>query len=588
MINNVDVNDSAPADEPRNPIRFAWRRSRPGLVVVGVLSVFINLLRFAPFIYVLQLLDRVISSRSVETLLMLTIMVVTAVIFGALLSVVRRRLLIAWGNWILRFFGPPLFAASLKKSSYQKTNISGVLRDVGTVRYFVASDGLVAWIDVIWAPIFLTVIYFVEPLFGHIILIGCLLAVLLGALSELISRDSRTTSFQAKKDALDWVTAAERHQDTVGSLNIMRNFAKRWCSSAFTRLDEKSRAQIIRIDFSAAIRTVGRLVRISIFAVGVWLVIYENLQIAAIIAGAILGRTTFNLVRSAASKWRDMIDAKNAYGRMKDVLKKDSAQQVSVPTSNQPTPLVVEKVSYRYPQQFKMLFRDISLTVNPGEALYVIGPSASGKTTFTRLVSGLFAPRSGHVRFGEVDVFRLQQNSQSRLVGTLPQDTTLFNGTVRENIAGMSLGDIDEVVRAAKLAGIHDTILALPKGYDTEIGEYEPLLSSGQRKAVALARAFYGRPRLVVLDEPIPHLDKAANAALFKAIKELKAEGTIVVLTTQSKVPSKYADKVILFEPPKYRILSSAEEIASLRTQSRASRKHPKRAAKNNKEQVDE
>lgn len=564
--------------EEQNTVRIAWRKSRFGLVIIGLFTIFINIFRLSVPIYILQILDRVLGSRSVETLVMLASITMIAVVFSILLEVIRRRMLIAWSNWIERFLGPSLFMAGLQKSGKQKTKISEILRDIRLVRSFIASTGFVAWIDVTWAPIFIGIVFLISPPLSYILFGACLIALILGAISERIARSSREASHIARKDDQDWISMAERHYETVSSLNVVRNFIKQWCSNTLTRLDEGMRAQTIHIYFVAAIRLVGRFLRISILGFGVWLVIEQDLTIGALIAASVLSRTAFSMVQGAMVKWRDMFIAKKAYGRMKDSLKDDNSTQVSIPKSKAPAPLIIEKVSYRYPSQANSIFRGIDLSVNPGEVLFVIGHSAVGKTTFARLVSGLFAPRSGSIRLGYVNVFQLQQNSLIHGIGTMPQDTTLFKGSVRENIASMSMGNIDEVIRAAKLAGIHDIILTLPKGYDTIIGEYEPLLSSGQRKAIALARAFYGRPALVVLDEPIPHLDKIARSALFNAIKQLKSEGTIIVLTTQSKVPSKYTDKVVLLNTnQKHQILSTAEEVEALRNSSRGQRKYDKK-----------
>jgi PrtD family type I secretion system ABC transporter len=548
---------------------------------VALFSVFINLLRLAVPLYILQILDRVIGSRSMETLLMLAIITAAAVMFGTVMEMVRRHMLMAWGNWIERIFGPILFATGMKKGGNMGTALSSLLRDVRTLRFFVSGDGLVAWIDVIWAPLFIFLVFLIYPLLGYILLAGCLLALMLGLINQRLTRDSRELSYMAVKDDQDWIAAAERHHETVSSLDAVRNFARRWCNSALVRLDEGMRAQLINMYFATIIRMVGRFLRIAILGVGVWLVVEQELTIGALIAASVLARTAYSLIQHAVVRWRELMVAGRAYGRIRESLKKDNVSFVSIPKTSQPVPLVLENVSYRYPSQANSVFRNVSLTVNPGEALFVIGPSASGKTTLSRLISGLFSPRSGNVRLGDVHVFQLQQNSMSRGIGTLPQDTTLFRGTVRENIASMSLGDIDEVIRSAKMAGIHDTILALPAGYDTVVVEYEPLLSSGQRKAIALARAFYGHPALVVLDEPIPHLDKSGRSALFKAMDQLKEEKVIVVITTQAKVPSKYADKVVLLDDQRSEVFQNEEEITTLRSNSRSGRKRNKQNSNN-------
>lgn len=553
------------SENTQNVLRSAWRRSYPGLAAVGLFSVFINVLRLATAIYVLQLLDRVVASGSYETLVMLTIITLVAVVSGVLLEVVRRRMFMHWGSWIERTFGPQLFTAGLQQDSSQAPASSRMLRDVATVRSFVSGNGLTAWLDIAWAPLFVAVVFLISPTLSYIAIAAALITLVLGTLNELITRESRDATYQARKDDRDWIASAERHQETVGSLNMARNLAERWSRSAFARLDEGMRTRTLNVYFAAAMRIVGRCLRISILGVGLWLVIDQQLTLGAVVAAGVLGRTAYSLVEKAMLRWRDMVTAKRAYKRIKSALAADAKSRVSVPKTNAPVALFIEKVSYRYPNQPFSVFKGIDVTVKPGEVLCLIGQSAAGKTTFTRLVSGLISPRSGKIRLGDVDVSRLQQGDRRRDVGYLPQDVTLFQGTVRQNIARMADGNIRRVIRAAKRAGVHEVILKLPEGYDTEIAENEPLLSAGQRKGIAIARAYYGSPRLIVMDEPTPHLDDSARHALYTAILQWKKKDTIVVLTTQTYALSTIADKVIVFKDNKHFVYRTPAEITALR-----------------------
>lgn len=545
-----------------------WRESSAGLWAIGIFSVFINVLRLATPLYVLQLLDRVVASGSMETLVMLTVIALVAVVTCVLLEVIRRRMLVHWGSWIEHMLGPRLFAAGVDKTLGQSPAASKMLRDVGTIRSFVSGTGIIAWLDVAWAPLFVGIVFLISPLLAYVVILAELITLGLGTASELLTRNYRNATFKAAKDDRDWVSSAERHRDTVGSLNMAVNLAERWARSASERLSEGVRARTLHIYFESAMRVVDRCLRIAILGVGVWLVIAQDLTLGAVIAANLLGRTSYSLVQSAMFKWRDMVMAKNAFIRIRTWLAKDTRKSVSAPDGNDRVPLYLENISFRYPGQNASVFRGITLTVQPGEAVCVIGQSAAGKTTFTRLVSGLVAPRAGKVRLGNVDVARLQQHGNARDIGNLPQEVTLFPGTVRQNIARMADGNIGRVIRAAKRAGIHDTILKLPEGYDTEISDNEPLLSAGQRKGIAVARAYYGSPRLIVLDEPTPHLDERARRALYRAIVRWKRKGTIVVVTTQSHELGKIADKVILLKGDRHEVLRSDKEVMAFRRNS--------------------
>lgn len=553
-------------------LKMIWRRSYPGLAAIGLFSVFFNILRLATALYALNVFDRVVASRSVETLIMLTIAVLIAVAAGALLGVIRRVMLLHWGGWIEGVLGPRLFEIGFAKAG-ETQSPAGLLRDVGRIRGFVSGTGLTSWLDVAWAPIFAAIVFMISPAIGWIVVIASTIVLILGILMELSTRESRDATFMARSDDQSWVASAERHRETVGSLAMGSSFAELWFRSASERLDESERSRRIAIYYLGAMRFVRRCLRIAVLGFGCWLVIGGSLTVGAVIASYYLGRIAFSLVQDAMLKWREMVTARRCYQRIRLALKEHEELRVSHVGSRMPVPLVFDRVSFRYPRQNNSIFRGINVTVNPGEALYVIGPSAVGKTTFARLAAGVTAPKSGQslagqIRLGDVSVHRLVQAGEGNYVGYLPQHIQLFNGTIRENIARMRQGDMGLVVEAAKLAGIHDAIVQLPDGYDTIISEDEPLLSAGRRKSLALARAFYGWPSLIVLDEPEPHLDRQQRGFLNAAIKTLKAQGTILVVTTQLRPPSPtIADKVLLLEPGKATLVEDPEEIGKMRRQ---------------------
>ncbi|MGI9417425.1 MAG: type I secretion system permease/ATPase [Geminicoccaceae bacterium] len=546
-------------------MRAAWRRSYPGLFMVLLFSVFVNLLKLATPLYVLQILDRIPASRSVETLVMLTAITVAAVLTGVVLEVVRRRMFMHWGTWIERHFGPKLVHTGLStQTTDSATAPSKALRDLATIRQFVSGSGLLAWLDVVWAPLFVVVVYLIDPLLASIVLAAFVAVLALGLLQELMTRSAREASRRAQVDSRDWVLAAERNGETIGPLNMASSLAERWSESASERLDEGLRSRKLFITMAAAMRFLGRCLRIALLAFGIWLVIEDGLTLGAVVAAGVLGRMAYRTVEKAMLKWRELMVARRAYERVRDALGADTRRAPSMIDNKLPARLVIQDVGHRYASQPASVIKRLSLTLKPGEVLCVIGPSASGKTTFSRLASGLLKPRAGSIRLGDIDTSRLPEDGDSSHVGYLPQDVRLFRGTVRENIARMSQGDFGLVVEAAKLIGMHEVILRLPEGYDTEITEDEPLLSAGQRKGIALARALYGWPQLIVMDEPEPHVDRAARRVLVRALKTCTAQGSIVVVTSQSKILGRIADKVLLLGGPKVELLNDKDAIAAL------------------------
>lgn len=545
-------------------LRSAWRQSYPGLAAIFVFSFFINLVQLAVPFYLYHLLDRVLASRSLETLVLLTVITIGAVMAGALVEFVRRWMLIRWGAWIEHRFGRQLFLSGL--TSRSESRPTELLRDLASLRQFVASSAATAWLDVIWVPAFVIVVYLIHPLIALVIAVGMAIMLALGLFNELLTRRARSAATQATLDRGDWLATAERNAEAIGSLNISSNLADRWHVTSKTRLDENLWTRLNSLVTADSMHFVERCQRIACYGFGIWLVILGSLSVGGVIAAAILGRIASSAFRRAMTNWRNLRSARSAYFRLKKKLSEDREPEALALDKAVPLALHIEDVSHRYPEQTRSIVRNFSLAIQPGEMLCVVGPSGSGKSTLTRLITGRLAPRSGVVRLGEVDITRYPRDELFGYVGYLQQDIHLFRGAVSENIACLGPSNGTDLIEAAKLVGIHEVIIRLPRGYETEIGEDPNYLSAGERKRIALARAIHGRPRLVVLDEPESNLDENAREALDRTLQACKAWGAIVIVTTQSLSLTAKANKVaILDETSKARTYSSKEEISDLR-----------------------
>ncbi len=547
----------------------AWRASASGLTAVLVFGAFINLLKFAMPLYTLQILDRIPSSRSLETLVMLTVIALLAVIAGVALEAVRSRLFGGWGGWIERRFGPPLVAAAIGGAAHSASSPSAdnALKDLRTLRGFV-ERAAAPLLDLMWAPLFVVAVYLVHPLLGAIMLGAIALRLVLAVVQEALVREPRRAAGDARDEARDIVAGAQRHADTVGALGMVASLTRRWHGSVSTRLDERDRAGA-RSDLMAAFgQGLYRVLYVGGMGTGIWLVILGELTIGGVIAGNIIMRFGFRLVDRGARRWRMLTRARAAYRRVKVQLAAlgtpDSAgtPATSLSTTDLDASLQLERVSFRYPGVADSVLKRLDLSLAPGELLSVMGPSGSGKSTLARLLIGRLLPRSGQLRLGDVAVARLPDRIKAGFVGYLPQHPALFDGSVRDNIARMGWGDVDAVIDAAKLAGIHDAIVRLPQGYDTVLDSDAPGLSGGERKRIALARAFYGRPRLVVLDEPEAALDRASRRMLRRALQTLRDGGSTVVVTTQSGRLARSADRALILGGDRPRLVDGDEAVA--------------------------
>ena len=529
------------------PVAAAWRASRGGLFAVGVFTVFINLLKFAMPMYLIQVLDRVPASRSVETLVMMTVAVLVAVTCGHVLDVIRRRMFTQWGIWIERQFGPRIVQAGLSGTMLKESDTSKGLSDVSKLRSFVTYHAL-SWLDIVCAPIFLIGVYLIYPLLGVIVTGAIALLFLLGMLQEWTTREPRRASGGANREAGDLMDLAERNKESVGALSMGQNLTERWRRTAADRLVERDRIEARSTLFATIMRAVGEFLRIGMIAFGLWLVIGGTATLGGIFAARVMAGFAYRLFERAIRNWRSLRETLTAYAGVKRQLTASDEVRLSILPGIPDAPLVFDLVSFRHAGERDDLFRRLSFELAPGEMLLVTGTAATGKTTLSRLTVGLLEPRHGQIRFGDVEVWRLSEDLRSGLVGYLPQHTELFFGTVRENIARMQEGRLQAVVDAAKLVGIHDMIVHMPNGYDTEITADTVGMSGSERKRIALARAFYQCPRLIVLDEPSANLDSPSRRILEAALRELKRRGCSIVVTQaiQQAQMARIADRFLI------------------------------------------
>ena len=415
--------------------------------------------------------------------------------------------------------------------------------------------------DAPWTPIFIVVIFMLHPLLGWISLAGALVLFGLAFSNELATRGLLVRAGGASVGALRQAEAAVRNADAVEAMGMMPALIRRWHASNAEALALQSDASM-RSGVITALSKFARLaLQIGILGTGAWLVILNELTPGAMIAGSILMGRALAPVEQAISTWRSMIAARGAYERVKEQLDESEPRGRAMPLPPPSGRLSVEGVSFVHPGAEAPTLRAVSFQLQPGETLGLIGPTAAGKTTLARLLVGNLVPRAGHVRLDAMDVARWETEDLGRHIGYLPQDVELFGGTVRENIARMDVGDAEAVVAAARLAGVHDMVLRLPKGYDTEIGEGGTALSGGQRQRIALARAVYGSPRLIVLDEPNANLDGEGEEALVKAIGVLHDEGVSIVVIAHRPSILQTADQVLVLKAGAVQGLGPRDEV---------------------------
>ncbi len=535
----------------RSLIDGIWRRSRAGLAVVVLFGACFNVLKFAMPLYLLQVLDRIPASRSLETLVMLTVITAIAVAAGYTLDIVRGRMMTRWGAWIEAQLGPEILSRATRAGDRSGGDAGGqALTDLAAVSRF-ASRLMERWFDLIWAPVFVFGVWLIHPLLGLVVVVAVALLTLLGLLQDRISSPSRRAASAARREGGDFLRTMERNRDAVGGLQMGQTLTERWRRTESGRLEEREATDAHGDLFRTLMAALGQFLRIGILSIGVWLMVLDQLTIGGIFAARVMAGFGFRLVEAAVRNWRPTREARDAYRRLVAYLAPVEAGQTSVPPGIETAPLLLDAVGHRYPFQRRTLFRRLSLRLDPGEFVLITAPAGSGKTTLTRIVVGLMAPRHGTARLGDVDILRLPADLRARLIGYMPQHTELFDATIRENIARLGEAPIEDVIEVAKLVGIHDVIVELPDGYDTRIGpDNGCVLSGSQRKRIGMARAFFGNPRLIVLDEPSANLDAPSRRAMERALRSRKRAGASIVATQVIDSPRlrRLADRMITIE----------------------------------------
>ncbi len=551
----------APPRSNKGCVHKPLARVRPFLVYAGLFSLAVNLLLLAPPLYMLQVFDRVLASRSGETLLVLTIGAATALLLMAFLDVLRARLLAAAAVALDRRIGPEVLdgllahAARLSAAGY----LNG-LRDVATLRAFLGGQGLLALFDAPWLPLFLLVIFLFHPLLGAIALGGALVMLLLAWLNERLSRKPLERAQAEARRAGRFIDANVRNAEVVSALGMLPAVTGRWMRLNDAALLEQLRAGRVGGTFTGATKFTRLAIQMAMLGTGAWLVVGQQVTAGVMIAATIILGRALAPVESLVGGWRGLAEARGAWRRLRELLgNENSPAQTELPA---PRGVVdAERVVFGFPGMERPVLRGVSFSLGAGESLGIIGPSASGKSTLARIAVGIWKPASGAMRLDGADVAAWPRERLGPSLGYLPQDMELFAGTVAENIARLGAPDDAEVVRAAQRAHVHELILRLPRGYDTEIGESGQALSPGQRQRIALARALYGNPRLVVLDEPNANLDHEGDEALLRTLSGLKEEGITVLIIAHRPALLRGVDKLLVLRDGAVDLLGPREEV---------------------------
>lgn len=528
-------------------LRAFAARFRPYFMSAAAFSFVLNLLLLVPALFMLQVFDRVLTSRSIETLVMLLVLAVGALLVMAYLDVIRSRLLTAAGVALEKLLGPRVLSEMIRRSATPGSGeaLHG-LRDVNALRVFLTGAGILALFDSPWVPIYVLVIFLFHPLLGAVALAGALIMLALAILNEKLSRQPLEAMQLESRKAGRFAEQGIANAEVARALGMIDSLARGWERLSRSGLENQLRASRVGGVLTSITRFTRQFLQVAMLATGAWLVIEQQATAGVMIAGTILLSRALAPVEIAISGWKALVDARSAYGRLEQMFasapQDDALTELPAPTGA----LSADRIVFGFRAQDRPVIKQISFALAAGQALAIVGPSASGKSTLARLIVGLWKPMVGTMRLDGADIAAWPHQLLGPYVGYLPQDVELFAGTVSQNIARMGEVDSPAVIDAAQRARAHDLILHLPQGYDTHIGTDGAFLSAGQRQRVALARALYRNPRLVVLDEPNSNLDAEGEAALMDAIRQMKADGVTVVIVTHRSTLLSAMDRILV------------------------------------------
>ena len=518
-------------DAPAAELAAALASCRGAFVATGLISGMSNVLMLTGAIFMLEVYDRVLPSRSVPTLVGIGILAVGLYVALGLLELIRGRILVRIGISLDETLSARVYQTIVRLPSIVglRNDGSGPMRDLDSVRSFLGSLGPVALFDLPWIPVYLGICFAFHFWIGMTASIGAVVLVILTLLTEWLTLNSTTTRLAQSRNAM--LETSQRNSEALVAMGMVQHLTGRWSKVNQDYLASHRRASDAAGGFGAISKVLRLMLQSTVLGVGAYLVIYQQASAGIIIAGSILSARALAPVDIAIAHWRGWVAARQSWDRLRTLLA--TLPRDAEPMALQPPQrtVIVENVSVTPPGVQKLVVRDLSLKLQHGNGLGVIGPSASGKSSLARMLVAYWAPTQGKICFDGASLDQWAPDILGRYIGYLPQDVELLSGTVAQNISRFEPDADPSAIRAAAAtAGVHDMIVSLENGYDTQIGERGTALSAGQAQRIALARALYHEPFLVVLDEPNSNLDADGDAALTQAILSVRARGGIVVV----------------------------------------------------------
>lgn len=547
-----------------NPVRAALRQSRLTLYGVAIISGVINVLALTGSIYMLQIYDRVLPSRSVETLVALSVLMVGLLMAFGLLDYLRTRIMARVGLRIDQRLRGEIFKVIVRMPLRMSSNSDGLgaVRDLDAVRGFYSGPAPAALFDLPWIPVYLLLIWALHPWLGAMALAGAALLLVLALVTEARSRAPMRAAATTASSRFALAEQARRNAEVIRAMGLEGRIGEVWRQASAAFLTDQSRAQSAGSGLGAVSKFLRLLLQSAILGLGAWLVIREEATGGVMIAASIALGRALAPIEVAIANWRSFLGCRQSLQRLSQLVPTLAADREMMSLPRPAASLAVQGLWVAPPGSARPAIQNVSFSLQAGAGLAVIGPSASGKSTLARALVGAWTPQRGTVRLDGATLDQWSPDDLGRHIGYLSQEIELFDGTIAENIARFDpAATSDEVISAATLAGVHEMVVALPEGYNTRIGENGTALSAGQRQRIALARALFRDPFLVVLDEPNSNLDLQGDTALSEAVKAVRARGGIAVVVAHRPSALAGLDETLVLNQGQVQMLGPKDEV---------------------------
>ncbi len=526
--------------------RILWSFRRE-FAIVGLLSMVANVLMLSPALYMLQIYDRVMRSQSEVTLLMISLIIFMFIAVMSLSEWIRTRLLVRAGVRLDEALGDRIFRAGFRAELEQSVHNHGqALADLTNIRQYLTGTGIVAFFDAPWTPIYVAVMFLLHPWLGWISLFFVLNLVVLAFIGQWRTEKLSREASKAEVEVNTYLHSKVRNSEVIESMGMLGDLRRHWADRQRDFLRVQSRSQGIARSMSALVRFFRYSQQSLILGAAALLAIKGEISVGAMIAANILMSRASQPMEIIVTTWSQFLSARSAFGRVEKLLDAHPDQAYGNRVEALVGEVSLQNVTATAPNRAEPIIKPLDLVFPAGQVTAIIGPSGSGKSTLARTLIGIWPYVQGQVLFDGKPLTSWDRTVLGKSIGYLPQDIELFDGTIADNIARLGRVDSMKVIDAAMRAGLHEMILRMPAGYDSPIGDSGSVLSGGQRQRIGLARALYGDPRLVVLDEPNANLDEAGDAALIKAIEELKARGRTVILITHRPNALAVVDRILI------------------------------------------